>query len=108
MALPGSEVCAIIEACGKADVRVLRYKGLYLARGPARPKPPAENPLPSPGYPVIPVPDHPRQNAEALARDEEEVKAERLRMLMIEDPIEYERQLRDGELEEDEPEQSDD
>ena len=105
--LPPADVCSIIEACGKAGVRILKYGNLYLNLGPPKPK---EEPLPN--YPILPVtaplplgPDHVKQNETALEMDEQEVKAERLRMLMIEDPMEYERQLRDGELD-DEPGES--
>jgi hypothetical protein len=63
-------------------------------------------PLLPPGTPLPVGPDHARQNADTLKKDEVEVRAERLRMLMIEDPMEYERQLRDGELT-DEPGESD-
>lgn len=99
--LSSADVCGIIESCGKAGVRILKYGNLYLSLGPA--------PLKITHYPLSSdprTPDHVRQNVETLQRDEEEVRAERLRMLMIEDPVEYERQLRDGELE-NEPGESD-
>jgi hypothetical protein len=107
--LPLGEISSIIEACGKAGVRVLKYRGLYLALGPAPEKQevicypllPPGSPLPAKG------PDHARQNADTLQHDEEELRAEQLRMLMIENPMEYERQLRDGELT-DEPAEQDD
>src|ERR1700744_5779822 len=106
--LPASEVCAIIEACGKAGVRVLKFGGLYLQLGPAPVKLSGIYPLLDPKAPLPQTgPDHARQNAETLQRDEEEIRAEQLRMLMIENPLEYERQLRDGELSDDESRESD-
>jgi len=73
---------------------VFKSGDLYIAFGPA--------PIRQETYPLATVgeavPNHAAQNAEALERDEDEIKAERLRMLMIENPMEYERQLRDGEL----------
>lgn len=69
-----------------------------------------------PTYPLLPphalypadalAPDHAQQNAATLVEDELSVKAEQLRMLMIENPMEYENALRDGELTEDEPGES--
>jgi hypothetical protein len=93
--LPPASVCEIILACGKAGVRILKYGNLYLALGPA-PEKVEQYPLAIPGAPLIP--DHAKQNADTLLRDEDEIRAEQLRMLMIENPMEYERQLRDGEL----------
>ena len=106
--LLAADVCAIIEACGKAGVRIFKQGNLYLALGEA-PKIEAVYPmLPVTPLPQAPVgPDHARQNAETLANDEDELRAEQLRMLMIENPMEYERLLRDGELS-DEPSESDD
>ena len=103
--MPPDLIQGIIDSCGKAGVRVLRYGGLYLAFGPA---PAREVPQEYPILAVPPLPkapDHARQNVETLERDEEELRAEQLRMLMIENPVEYERQLRDGELN-DEPGES--
>lgn len=97
------EVCAIIEACGKAGVRTLRLGDLYLSLGE---KP--EQPEVLRGTSFQPMPDHAKQNAAALDHDEEEVRAEQLRMLMIENPMEYERQLRDGELGDEPTEPEDD
>ena len=104
--LPPDTICSIIEACGKAGVRVFKYGNLYLNLGPAPEK--------VGGYPILPITaplpkpvDHARQNVDALQHDEDELRAEQLRMLMLENPVEYERQLRDGELTEEEPEPDD-
>jgi hypothetical protein len=72
---------------------VFKCDNLYLTFGPAPEKIVTEYPMVVSG-----VPNHAQQNADTLALDEEELRAEQLRMLMIEDPVEYERQLRDGEL----------
>jgi hypothetical protein len=92
--LSGQELCAIIEACGKAGVRIVKLPGIYLVLGP-RPASPASLAVAREAGP-----DHRAQNNEALALDELAVKEERMRMLMIEDPLEYERLLKDGELDE--------
>lgn len=94
-----NDIATIIEACGKAGVRTLKYGSLYLAFGPAPEK-----------VPVIldQFPDHDAINAETLERDEQEIRDERLRMMMIEDPVEYERQLRDGELTDESSDEGDD
>lgn len=102
--LPSAAVCAIIEACGKAGVRVFKYGELYFSMDAT----PQTYPLIVPGDRIVPAaPDHARQNADTLERDEDEVRDEQLRMLMLENPMEYERQLRDGELE-DEPSEPND
>lgn len=105
LGLSAQDIAGIIKACGDAGVRTFKYGHLYFALGPA---PQKQYPLLPASIPRPPVgPDHAKQNAETLERDEEEIKAERLRMLMIEDPVEFERQVRDGELT-DEPEDADD
>jgi hypothetical protein len=103
--LPPGEICRIIESCGKAGVRVLKYGNLYLNLGPAPAKIVSDYPILPLTAPLPKPVDHARQNADTLAHDEEEIRAEQLRMLMIEDPMEYERQLKDGELD-DEPGES--
>lgn len=96
-ALTETTVCAIISACGQSGVRVLKFGGLYISFIAPRVKREAPQ--------VSTEPDHTAQNVEALERDEGEVRAERIRMLMIENPMEYESLLRDGELD-DEPGES--
>lgn len=105
--MPGSEICAIIESCGKAGLRVLKYGNLYLQFGPSSPSKHWESQGEVSDYPLVTTPDHAKQNAETLQADEDTLRAEQLRMLMIENPMEYERQLRDGELT-DEPSVEDD
>lgn len=94
-----NDIATIIEACGKAGVRTLKYGDLYLAFGPA---PKIENKI------EAAIPDHDAINAETLEQDEQEIRDERLRMMLIEDPVEYERQLRDGELTDDASDEGDD
>lgn len=97
-----SELCAIIEACGKAGVRIFRAEGVALQLGP-----PKEIPLqPQMDPEVLGSAQHARQNTDALRRDESDLRADQLALLAIEDPVEYERQLRDEELG-DEPGESD-
>lgn len=94
--LSREDISAIIEVAAKSGVKVFRGAGLYLNFSSHQ----AISELPTPAV------DHRGQNLEALKQDEEDLRAEQLRMLMIEDPVEYERQLRDGELS-DEPGESD-
>ena len=55
------------------------------------------------GTPAPQTPDHAQNNRDALKRAEEEIRQERLALLAIEDPVEYERQLRDEDLIDGEP-----
>jgi hypothetical protein len=48
----------------------------------------------------VPVPDHERNGKEALEVAELELKEEQISMLNLEDPLELERQIANGELEE--------
>lgn len=100
LTLPPALICAIIEACGKSRVRSFKYGDLQMEFGNAPEVVVSEYPmveLPR-GVPTTPSPDHVRQNKEALERDEQEVRAEQLALMAIEDPMEYERQLKAGEL----------
>lgn len=58
---------------------------------------------------VAPAIDHTKQTEDALELDELRTKEDRLNQLAIEDPVEFERQLANGELtKDDEPEDGDD
>ena len=94
---PPGQVCEIIKACGEAGVQVFKFGSLYLRLGPIARK---NATIPGPVYPMVRVPNHTQQNLEALEIDEQAVKEERLRMMMIENPMEYERQVMAGELDE--------
>ncbi len=48
----------------------------------------------------IAEPNHEQENKDSLELDELRTKEEQVAMLILEDPVEFERQLADGELEE--------
>ena len=98
LSLPAESICLIIEASGKAGVRVLKWGDLYLSFGlPTSVMTPSYIPEP----PLVQEPNHKQQNLDTLRQDEDTLRAEQLRMMLLEDPMEYERQLRDNELDED-------
>lgn len=112
--LTAVEVCAILEACAKAQVRELKFGALYVNRGPQSPveseSVPAALGAPAPVQLPTPIPvaamteaQHTQQSAAAIEQAELEAKEERLALLAIEDPVEYERQVMAGELEENGP-----
>lgn len=99
LCLRADEIALIITTCGKSGIRSFEYGALKFEMGPV-----FEADL-LPLEKSEPV-DHVRQNQDTLRIDEEQLREEQLRMLMIENPVAYEQQLRDGELE-DEPGESD-
>ena len=79
-------------------MRVLKWGDLYLSFGlPTSVMTPSYIPEP----PLVQEPNHKQQNLDTLRQDEDTLRAEQLRMMLLEDPMEYERQLRDNELDED-------
>lgn len=98
-----TDICAIIKECGLSGVRRLSCFGIELHYGPL-PQAQAIEP--------IHVPHTLQQAADTQARvsfqkNEQDVKDELLSNLLIEDPVEYERLLREGELIDDGPDGND-
>lgn len=98
--LTAVEVCAILKACGEAQVRELKLGNLHVTfRRPASggvraeaPPPPADTEISA----ANPITTDRRDTVERnILKKEEE-----LSQLMIENPAEYERALLEGELEE--------
>jgi hypothetical protein len=91
--LNSSEICAIIEACGKAGVQTLKYGALDVTfQGVFTP---AAEPAPGtiPAVPELAA----RFEAAAIAQDESAIKAAQEMMALVEDPELYERlQLEDA------------
>jgi hypothetical protein len=88
------------------DVSTIQVEGLEL-RFDKKVPPASQIPLNF----ELPMPSEPQLVAmekDALEQDELLAKEERLRMLLIEDPMEFERQLAAGELIDDEPNGNDD
>ena len=94
--MQAGDVCSILETCSKNNVRELTFGALSVSFGPERPtETPAEIPAPI---------NHEKINRATLADEEVRLRAETLALLAIEDPIEYERQIMNGELGPNEPE----
>lgn len=103
-------MCLILRACAESKVRELKFAGLHVSFG----KPTEETPapaLPPMGNPATPVEltspvqsaaeiatEQTKQNDKSLAQAEIEAKDMQLALLAIEDPMEFERQLMNGEL----------
>lgn len=90
--LSAQDVCSIIESCAKTKIRTFKFHNLEMDFSPA---PDIESPK---LHEVVPAPDHERINADTLKQDTQVSREERLEMLLIEDPVEYERQIREGVL----------
>lgn len=113
-----SDVCSIIEVCGKAKVTLLKFGDLQVEFGPQAPSPPPLMHEVSPWTPYIPqaralasaspstpateIADTQAKEAEkALAQDELAVRKDQLSQLGIENPVAYEEMINNGELDED-------
>lgn len=89
-----ADICAIIKECGLSGVREFNYLGLELRYGPL----PAAQAMES-----IFVPQEIQKLQETQARasfqkSEQEMKDELVQTLLIEDPVGYEKLLREEEL----------
>lgn len=113
-----SEVCSIIEVCGKAKVTSLKLGDLQVEFGSQAPSPPPLMHESSPWAPFIPqaralasaspstpateIADTLAKEAErALAQDELNVRKDQLAQIGIENPVAYEEMINNGELDED-------
>lgn len=98
--LTPADVCAIIKACGEAQVRVLKFAGLYVRFDKT-----VENAVvaASPPVPEAEISETTQKiHEEALAQDEVRLKQDQLDQMWIENPQEAERLLLAGELEDEE------
>lgn len=105
--LSSEDACRIIEVSAKAGVVELQFNGLHVKFGKTVEQLIAEGTPPYPYMPQTSAPapvtalteeQHETQTKEALELDELRTKEEQLARALIENPIEYERLLRDGEL----------
>jgi hypothetical protein len=98
--LTPAEVCAILKACGEAQVRVLKFANLYVQFDkkvePARTAV-AEAPAPTTEAEISET--NQKIHEDALAQDEQAVRQDQLDQMWIENPLEAERILLAGELE---------
>ena len=93
------EICRIIEVCAKAGVSSIESGNLklsFLAQVPV------QLPVRPEGGQTQPQPatNHEEQSQASLEIDELHEKEERIAMMILEDPLEFERQLVAGDLEE--------
>lgn len=98
--LTSEEVCTIIRQCGESHVSVLKFGALEVAFHD-QVKPPEYTP-PLFSHPEAEISENPAANQieqEAIHADELQVKLDRLAMMMVEDPAQYEKLLIDGDLE---------
>jgi hypothetical protein len=103
--LTGEEINLIISACAAAKVSVLEVPGLRIAFGegglakltPAHAK--TSEPIKA-SVPEMTAKQHARQTEDSIKLDEAHLKEERLALMAIEDPLEYERLIMNGELKE--------
>lgn len=103
------EICRIMEMCVKNGVVDFSSNGLVLKFSP-RPETRIEIEKPLARFSV---PEPSAEEMAKIAKDQQDVdelnlKEDQLGMLLIEDPVEFERQLLAGELTDDEPDTSDD
>lgn len=91
--LSAKEICSIIRAGASSRVKVLRYLGLEIQYSSDDVS--VVTPSTFTG-PLVPV------SQETFEQNAHAAKKERLDLMMIEDPAEYERLLASGELEDDE------
>lgn len=95
------EICRILETCKTVGVKEFYLGELRFVFN-------SGEALPDKVNPTTPVPiDHEKQSKEALELDEMQEREDRLRLLAIEDPVEYERQIVDEELEPDDESDTD-
>ncbi len=109
-----TDLCAILEACGKSHVAELKWGDLFVKFGPQSPvsqvvehRTPVVLPLESED--LTPEPRPAKEIAEtqttiareSLELDEIHLKEDQLALLAIEDPQAYEQMVADGELDED-------
>lgn len=108
--LTSADVCSILRACAETQVRELKFGGLHVTFGKQAeetgltPPSPLGNaasgvadPLTPPSVEAITA-EQTKQNEQSLAQAEIDAKADRLALLAIEDPVEFERQMMNGEL----------
>jgi hypothetical protein len=106
--LSREEVCSILETSAKIGVLELKFGDLHATfgrparqedgRGPLAPYPFVQQPHAPPSVTALTEKEHQEQNSTALEADEVRLREEQLARALVEDPVAYERLLRDGEL----------
>jgi len=98
--LSTQSVCSIIETCARYNVAKLQFRDLMLEFG-QKPEQPPPGRTTATTVADMTEQEHQEQTKQALAEDELSLREQQLEELKITDPAEYERQIRDGELEDD-------
>lgn len=97
-----AEVTLIIDTCAKANVRRFQALGLHLElgeSGPASsPRPPLVTEPNLPTEAALSEKHHQKQNEETLRDEELQTKEERLAQMFIEDPLQAEKMMEEGDL----------
>ena len=91
--LTNAEICGIIEACGKNNVRRFSFGGLVITFG--------ENGVENIQYensPVAKTESTRKVDTESLLQDEIAIREGQLAMMDVTDPVQYEKLLEQGEL----------
>lgn len=105
--LKAEAICLIIRACAEAKVTEFEYGNLSLRFGtPSEPRSPKHTPVPpeAPQSPDNALSERAKEiEVKTLARDEQLTKEQIVAELPITDPLEYERALANGDLEDVEP-----
>lgn len=103
--LTAKQICSIIKTSAKVKVRLFSYGDLRLEFGevsPARDSWPVQNVLPtSPAEAALSDKEHEAQTKESIFIEELRLKEDTLEQMFIEDPLEAERLIESGELDED-------
>lgn len=103
--MTGEEIQVIIAQSAASNVRLLEIGGLRIEFGGTEPAKPGVATLIasqtiSPTVAALTEKQHAKQTEESIKDDEARVKQERLNLMAIEDPLEYERLIMNGELRE--------
>ena len=102
--MTASEIREIILVSAQSNVLELEFQGLRLKfgeRGPAKPlvTPSRAPETTRPAEAALSDSEHTTQTQESILEREAEVKRERLALMQIEDPLQYEKLVASGELE---------
>ncbi len=113
--LKAEEVCRIISTCSRSNVSVLKFRDLYVKFGPTpirgvkvqncTSESPPENfsfAAPDPSAPEAEISENAQRiDTETLERDELDLRETQIQESVITDPLEFEKGLASGDLEDD-------
>lgn len=111
LGLSSVEVCSILQSCAQHKVMELKFQDLQVSFSKPTETLPGEASVGATSRPPVKAmtdQQHSNNARAALEQDELLLREQQLEELKITDPAEYERQIRDGELEDDDTADSDD